>query len=301
MRRGVWLALGLWLAAGVASAAPPVAADDPYAKEIEAARVQRVARLTAPDGWLTLIGLHFLHNGENTIGSAKDNAVVLAKGPAHLGKLALADDGGIKITLAADSDARVNGRAVLAADLAYLGGGKPTVVSFDTVSFFVIERDGKKALRVKDSGAEPRTHFHGLDYFPVDPSWRIEANWVPLDQPREISVTNILGQVSPVIVTGKAVFEREGKSVELVPIEDGSDGPLFFVISDLTSGKETYHAARFVYAEPPENGKIVLDFNAALNPPCAFTPFATCPLPPKENRLPFAVTAGEKVYHGGSE
>jgi uncharacterized protein (DUF1684 family) len=300
MERGAILALGLWLSAGAGEAATTTPGDGAYATEIEAARSQRVARLTAPDGWLTLIGLHFLQMGDNTVGSAKDNTVVLAKGPAHLGKVTLAVDGRIDVALAPDADARVNGRTVLSAELFY-GEGKPTVVSFGTVNFFVIERGGKMALRVKDSEAERRTHFLGLDFFPTDPAWRIEARWVPFEQPREISIANVLGQVSPAIVSGKAVFERGGTAFELLPIEDGDGGPLFFVISDLTSGKETYAAARFLYADPPVDGKLVLDFNAAQNPPCAFTPFATCPLPPKENRLPFAVTAGEKNYRGGHD
>lgn len=299
MRRVV-LACGLWLATGVAPAAWAAGGDDAYAKEIEAARAARVARLTTADGWLTLVGLHFLPAGESTIGSAKDNAIVFASGPAHLGKVTLAEDGRVSIALAPSAEARINGRAVMTAALP-VSEGRPVVVTAGTLSFFVIERGGKKALRVKDSAAERRTHFLGLDYFPTDPAWRIEARWVPFDQPREISIANILGQMESAIVAGKAVFEHEGKQVELLPIEDGDGGPLFFVISDLTSGKETYAAARFLYAEPPVDGKLALDFNTAQNPPCAFTPFATCPLPPKENRLPFAVTAGEKDYRGGHE
>lgn len=299
MRRVV-LAGSLWLAAGVAPAAGAAGDDDSYAKEVEAARTARVARLTTADGWLTLIGLHFLPTGESTIGSAKDNAIVLASGPAHLGKVTLAPEGRVSIALAPSAEARINGRAVMTADLP-VSEGKPVVVTAGTLSFFVIERGGKKALRVKDSAAERRTRFLGLDYFPIDPAWRIEARWVPFDQPREISIANMLGQMESALVAGKAVFEHEGRQVELLPIEDGVGGPLFFVISDQTSGKETYAAARFLYAEPPVDGKLTLDFNMAQNPPCAFTLFATCPLPPKENRLPFAVTAGEKDYRGGHE
>jgi uncharacterized protein (DUF1684 family) len=121
---------------------------------------------------------------------------------------------------------------------------------------------------------------------------------VEFEKSRQIPLTNILGQVSPALVPGKAVFEWEGKTYELLAIDEGPHEPLFFVISDATSGKETYAAARFIYAERAKDGKIVLDFNRAENPPCAFTPFATCPLPPKENRLPFAVTAGERNYRG---
>ncbi len=276
-------------------------ADEAFAREIETWHTERVQRLTTPDGWLTLIGLHFLQTGDNTVGAAGDNTIVLAKGPAHLGTVRLGTDDRVNIALTPGSDARVNGRSVLAAELFSGGDVKPTVVAFGTVSFFVIERGGKKALRVKDSESDRRTHFLGINYFPIDPAWRIEASWVPFEQPREIPIANILGQVSPAIVTGKAVFEHEGKKFELLPIEDEPGGSLFFVIADATSGKETYGAARFLYADPSVDGKVVLDFNRAQNPPCAFTPFATCPLPPKENKLPFAVTAGEKNYRGGHD
>jgi uncharacterized protein (DUF1684 family) len=179
--------------------------------------------------------------------------------------------------------------------------GKPTLVTAGTVSFVVIDRGGKKALRVKDSEAERRTHFLGIDYFPTDPTWRIEAQWVAFETPRMVPITNVLGQVAREPVPGKAVFTRDGKTYELLPILEGAEEPLFFVIADETSGSETYAAARFLYAAQPKDGKVVLDFNEAVNPPCAFTPFATCPLPPRENRLALRVTAGEKKYRGGHE
>lgn len=299
MKTHALLLLGLGF--GLTTRAATAADDAAYAKELETWRAQRVAQLTTPDGWLSLIGLHFLKDGDNTVGSAKDNDVVLAQGPAHLGTVSLAADGRLKVALAADADARIDGKPVLAGELRWSGPGRATVVSAGTVSFFVIDRGGKKALRVKDRESERRTHFLGLDYFPTGPAWRIEAQWVEFDDPQQIPITNILGQVSPAIVHGKAVFERDGQKVELLPIDEGPGEPLFFVISDATSGKETYGAARFLYADAPVDGKVVLDFNRAQNPPCAFTPFATCPLPPKENRMSFAVTAGEKNYRGGHE
>ena len=297
MKTRVLILLCLGLAAHAATAADDAA----YLKELETWRAQRVAQLTTPDGWLSLIGLHFMKDGDNTVGSAKDNDVVLAKGPAHLGTVTVAADGRVNVMLAAAADARIDGKPVLAGELRWSGPGRPSLVSAGTVSFFVIERGGKKALRVKDSESERRTHFLGLDSFPADPAWRIEAQWVEFDDPRQIPITNILGQVSPAIVHGKAVFERDGQKFELLPIDEGPGEPLFFVMSDATSGRETYGAARFLYADAPVDGKVVLDFNRAQNPPCAFTPFATCPLPPKENRLPFAVTAGEKNYRGGHD
>lgn len=293
--------LAALVAAALSAVAMRAAETSPaYTKEIEAWRAQRLARLTTPDGWLTLIGLHFLNPGDNTIGSAKDNDLVLAKGPAHLGKVTLSADGGLKVALAADAEARIDGKPAMAGELKW-NGRKPTIVTVGTLSFFVIDRSGKKALRVKDSEAERRTHFLGLDYFPIDPAWRIEAQWVEFEEPRTIPITNMLGLVSPAVVHGKAVFEREGKKIELIPIDEGPGEPLFFVISDATSGQETYGACRFLYADAPENGKVVLDFNRTENPPCAFTTFATCPLPPKENRLSLAVNAGEKNYRGGHE
>ena len=123
---------------------------------------------------------------------------------------------------------------------------------------------------------------------------------MPYSPAHEIRITNVLGQTSTMPVPGKAVFAHEGKTYELMPVDEGETEPLFFILADATSGSETYGASRFLYAERAKDGKVVLDFNRAQNPPCAFTPFATCPLPPKENRLPFPVRAGEKNYPGES-
>lgn len=296
MRKWGLLSVACLLAAG------PARADEAFTRQTEAWRRSRVAQLIAPDGWITLIGLHFLGAGSNRVGSAKDNDVVFARGPAHVGTATVAPDGRVTLTLLPGVDAQIDGVAVREAELKLGGGGiLPTLVTCGTVSFFVVDRGGKKALRVKDSAAERRTNFAGLDYFPIAPAWRIEARWVPFKKSRLIPFTNMLGQTGPEVVPGKAVFERDGKTCELLAIDEGRDRPLFFVISDATSGQETYGAARFVYAEWPSDGKVILDFNRAENPPCAFTPFATCPLPPKENRLPFAVRAGEKNYRGAHD
>lgn len=302
MRKWKWIWGGLaLLTISVISATAGDAAASDYVAQIKASRAARVQRLTKPDGWLTLIGLHFLQAGNNSVGSGADNSIVLAKGPAHLGTVTLDADGTVYISLNPGAEALVDGREVLRAKLNLGDERTPTQVTCGTLSFFLIERSGRKALRVKDSESPRRTGFKGLDYFPIDPTWRIEAQWVSFDHPREIMIANILGQQSPALIPGKAVFVRDGRMFELLPLIEGADEPLFFVISDLTSGKETYAAARFVYSEPPHDGKLVLDFNEAVNPPCAFTPFATCPLPPKENRLPIAVTAGEKSYVGTTE
>jgi uncharacterized protein (DUF1684 family) len=152
---------------------------------------------------------------------------------------------------------------------------------------------------VRDTGAPNLAHFAGIDYFPTDPAWRVEAAWVPFDPVKQVNITNMIGVTEPAPVPGKAVFTWQGHTVELLPIDEGGD-TLFFVLTDLTAGEETYEASRFLYAPRPKPGEktIVLDFNRLQNPPCAFTAFATCPLPPKENRMPFRVTAGEKNYRG---
>lgn len=285
------------------SSAGIVLAADVHAREIAQWRAERVAKLTTPDGWLTLIGLHFLKAGPNTIGSAKGSDVVLAQGPAHLGTVTVAANGKVTLEVKPNTDVRVDGKMVRHAELKWDAPSKPTLVSCGTVTFFAIDRAGKKALRVKDSASPRRTKFAGLDYFPVDPVWRIEARWEPFEKLRMMPVANILGQSEMNLVAGKAIFEREGKKMELIAIDEGPDAPLFFVIADGTSGKETYGGGRHLYAARPKEGArtIVLDFNRAENPPCAFTPFSTCPVPPKENRLPFAVRAGEKTYRSAVE
>jgi uncharacterized protein (DUF1684 family) len=280
----------------------------PYVHEIEQWRAARVARLTAPDGWLSLIGLEWLHEGANRVGSAAGNDIVLKAGPAELGTVTLAADGGLRIALAQHSGATVDGKAVDAAalvdDMHVQGDAAPTTVRFGHASFYVIDRDGRKALRVKDADAEARRDFLGIDYFPIDPSWRVEADWVPFDPPHDLQIGSVIGTIDTVKVPGKAVFRRDGHTFELLPYQEEPGGELFFVLADRTSGRETYGAARFLYAALPAGGvdkpgSVVLDFNKAYNPPCAFTPFATCPLAPPENRLDLAVTAGEKKYRGG--
>ncbi len=295
--RAPLLALLASFVAANASQPPP---DPAYVARIEADRATRRERLTMADGWLTLVGLDFLQPGANTIGRDPSNAIVLPKGPPQLGTITLESGGRTTITLNPAADARIDGRLVLGGSLDAYGDAPPRVTC-GTLSLFVIDRGGRKAVRIKDGEAEARTHFLGLDYFPIDPSWRVNAEWVPFDRPREVKFQNILGQESPALVPGKAVFTRDGKRFELLPLVESPDEPLLFVVSDLTSGKETYAACRFVNAEPPEDGHIILDFNEAVNPPCAFTRFATCPLPPKENRLLIAIRAGEKKYRGAHD
>ena len=298
---------GLILSSGVAlvhaDTVPSNNAPDAYQQSIEKWRAERVERLTAPEGWLSLIGLEWLQQGANKVGSASDNDIVLQAGPAHLGVVTLDALGQLRIKLDKDSGATVDGKqvqeATLIDDMHVSGNASPTKVAFGSANFFVIDRDGRKALRVKDAQAASRKHFLGIDYFPIDPSWRIVADWVPFDPPHDLQVGSVIGTIDTVKVPGKAVFTRDGHTYELLPYQEEPGGELFFVLADRTSGHETYGAARFLYAALPQNGKVVLDFNKAYNPPCSFTPFATCPLAPPENRLDLRITAGEKKYRGG--
>jgi uncharacterized protein (DUF1684 family) len=309
MLRRTFLALALFSGAALvhadSSTASPSSVTDTaaYAQQIKQLRDARVTRLTSPNGWLSLIGLEWLKVGDNRVGAAADNDIVLKAGPAHLGTVTLGKDGSLHIVLAKDSGATIDGKtvahAVLIDDAHATGTTNPTMVSFGHANFYVIDRDGRKALRVKDSDAETRTHFLGLDYFPTDPSWRIVANWVPFNPPHKMEIGSVIGTIDKVDVPGKAVFTRDGHTYELMPYQEEPGGDLFFVIADRTSGKETYGAARFMDVPLPKDGKVILDFNLAYNPPCAFTPYATCPLAPPENRLDLRVTAGEEKYRGG--
>lgn len=276
---------------------------DTYKHSIEQWREGRVERLTAPDGWLSLIALEWLKDGANRVGSAPDNDIVLPTGPAHLGVVTLSDDGRVRIAIDPASGATVDGKpateAPLVDDVHAGADAAPTRVAFGNASFYVIDRDGRKGLRVKDTEAPTRKHFLGIDAFPIDPSWRIEATWVPAQAGETLEMGTVIGTVDKYPVPGRLEFTRDGKHFEILPvIEVPGDEQYFIVFADRTSGKETYGAARFLYIDPPRDGKVVLDFNKAYNPPCAFTPFATCPLAPPENRLDLRVTAGEKNYRG---
>ena len=277
----------------------PVLAADDYPKSIEAWRAARVARLTTPDGWLTLIGRHQLAPGANTIGTAADNSIQLAGGPPYLATVMLGADRSVTLAPVPSALLEIEGVRVGAPAVLDYKGEKPTRVTFGTANFYVMKRGENLYLRVRDTTAATLRNFAGIDYFPLDPAWRIEATWVPFAPPHRVNITNMIGVTEPAPVPGKAVFTWQGHPVELLPIDEGDDD-LFFVLTDLTAGEETYEASRFLYAARPKAGetKVILDFNRLQNPPCAFTTFATCPLPPKENRMPFRVTAGEKKYRG---
>jgi uncharacterized protein len=260
---------------------------------------QRVQSLTAEKGWLTLIGLHWLEPGSYTIGSGADQQIRLAAGPAQMGKINYSDG---KIVFQAQGDVLIDGKAAatevsLSTDKE---GAAPTEVSMGSVSFFAIDRSGKIGLRVKDSQASTRTVFLGLDYFAYQPKLNITARYEAYKTPRTIEVATIIGTVEPTPNPGRAHFSYAGKNYSFELLE-GSDATHFFtVFGDQTNGKETYGMARFLAgAIDITAGTVTLDFNRAYNPPCAFTEYATCPMPPAGNRIAAKVLAGEKAYRGG--
>ncbi len=279
-----------------AAAAPDAAA---FARQEQAWRDARLQRLTAPDGWASLIGLHWIDAGVHTVGSGADNGIRLAMGPAHLGVLRVAADGvrfepenGVALTR---DDAPFASAQPLLPDSAQ---GGPTVVGFDGGKGVatVIERSGRLALRVRHADAPSRTGFAGLDYWPADPAWRVQARFVPHPPGTTLGIASIIGGVDQVPNPGALEFERDGKAWRIEALDEG-EGTLFLVFADRTNGHGSYGAGRFIDAPMPDaQGRVEIDFNQAYNPPCAFTAFATCPLPPPENRLDLAVEAGEKAY-----
>jgi uncharacterized protein (DUF1684 family) len=274
-------------------------ATDAYRREIESWRAARDSGLRSPEGWLTLTGLFWLEEGDNRAGSDPHGRVVLpaGKAPAFAGTL-VRHGGEVTVRAEPGSGLESGGRPVTEMSLAPDAKGKPIVLRLGSLSFFVIKRGDRVGVRVKDSQSPALAAFRGVESFPVDPSWRLVARFEPHPRPVSIPITNILGMTENEPSPGVVVFERGGKSYRLDAL-DGGDGSLELLFADATSGRETYGAGRFLDTDPPSGGKVVVDFNKAFNPPCAFTTFATCPLPPPQNRLSLAVTAGEKRYGEG--
>jgi uncharacterized protein len=270
-----------------------------YVPEITKWRAEREARLKADDGWLTVAGLFWLTEGENAIGTSEGDRVKLPAGaPAHFGVIRLTG-GKARLTIHDGVDALVNGKRVQSGELRsdVDANGEPDTVTWRDLSFFVIKRGDRQGIRLKDKNSEFRRKFKGLDWYPVKPEWRIVAQFVPYPQPRKIVFDSLTGDKQEEVSPGYAAFKVNGREYRLEPT--GPKDNLFFVFRDQTAGKFTYPAARFLYSKVDADGKVVLDFNKAYSPPCAFTPYATCPLPTPSNRLPFEIPAGELKYKDG--
>jgi uncharacterized protein (DUF1684 family) len=292
------------LAAVPAAAAPSSGTKPAYQQEIAAWQQDRDKGLRDENGWLTLVGLFWLDEGENKIGSDAGNKVIFPEGtaPAVAGSLVRQ---GKEVRLvpapgAPGAELTVDGKPVTAPlTLAKDTEGKPTMMHLGSLTFFVIERGDKVGVRVKDSKSPALASFHGLDFYPVQTAWRVNARFEPYTPAKKIPIANVLGQISDQDSPGAVVFDWQGKTYRMDALQGGDKGELFLIFADQTNGKATYGAGRFLDAEAPKDGKVVVDFNTAYNPPCAFTAFATCPLPPAQNRLAVAVEAGEKKFGEG--
>lgn len=263
--------------------------------ETRAWHQKRIAGLTSEEGWLSLVGLHWLKEGDNRFGSAQDNDLVFpASTPAHIGTLT--NKGG-KVTLTVQP-----GSSLTRAGQPFTGGevgdseSEKDVLMLGSLRFYIIRRGDRIGVRVKDTEAPARKQFHGIPTWPVSTAWRIEGRFEPAATPRKLAVPTVLGTVDEETSPGTIVFTVNGQEYRLDPVQENSSDQLFIIFADLTNRTESYGAGRFLYADPPKDGKVVLDFNRAYNPPCAFSPYATCPLPPPQNRLKLRVEAGEKRY-----
>ncbi|TDI13658.1 MAG: DUF1684 domain-containing protein [Acidobacteria bacterium] len=287
------------LVAGVlAGCSSPPVADPDHVQEIEEWREARVKRLQSETGWLTLVGLHWLEPGENRFGTDKDNEVVLPEGtaPGLVGTFVL-EDGRVRVRAESGVGLTLAEEPVTERPLASDHDGPPDILRVRDLHLYVIQRGERIGIRVKDSNSPVLRDFHGLDYFPVDTRYRMQLPFQRYESAREISIPSVLGTSEPSLALGFVEFELEGRQWTLVPVvSDADDRDLFFIFGDLTNGKETYGAGRFVYGELGDDDTVSLDFNKSYNPPCVFTPFATCPLPPPENRLTLRILAGERTY-----
>jgi uncharacterized protein (DUF1684 family) len=257
-----------------------------YASAYADWKTRRLAALRAPDGWLNIIARDWLSEGTVSVGSALDNDIILPTGPGHVGRLT--QDAGGEVTYhPADGGAPIK---------LELSKYKPPRFTSGSLLLEVTTLNGQNALRVRDTASTAADAFAPIDYFPLDESWRIEAQWVALDTPKGLTIDTSKSIATEVEATHKAVFRRDGVTYELLATHGTPESPQF-VIRDLTSRDSTYGACRFVFGEDVTEATIVLDFNKAVNPPCAYTDFAVCPLPPADNVLPIRIEAGEKRPH----
>lgn len=279
---------------GILSAADkrsPSSVDPAYQQSFEKWKGELVDDLKKE--WLPLAGLFWLKPGENSFGSDSKNAIVFPKGPAHAGSFSLQGKT-VTAQFAPGANASIAGNPAITAELQPDTTGNPTVVELGNLRLHVIVRGERVGIRLKDLDSDAARQYHGPQFFPLDLSYRVTATWLPSDGKQTIDVPNVLGDVSPTPIAGTAVFKINGLELRLTDLGGDATSGLFFVFSDLLSKTDTYPGGRFLKTDPVTKGTVVLDFNRAYNPPCAVTPFATCPLAPKENRLTVAIPAGEE-------
>ncbi len=277
--------------APVANNSPATAPDTAYLQSYDKWKVELVDDLKK--NWLSLAGLFWLKPGENSFGSDPGNAVIFPKGPAHAGVFDLQGTD-VTVKFSPDAHAMIDGKAAVTTKLQPDTSGNRTQVEMGSLRFYVVVRGQRIGIRLRDVDSETAKNYRGPVFFPVDMSYRVTGTWNPSDGKKTVDVPNVLGDVTPTPVAGTVTFKINGQDVQLTALGGDPAKGLSFVFNDLTSKTDTYPGGRFLDTDAVANGKVVLDFNEAYNPPCAVTPYATCPLAPKENRLTVAVPAGEK-------
>jgi uncharacterized protein len=292
--------------AGTTTMTMAMAIDDAWTRDLLAWRAQRATSLQAPEGWLSLIALGWLKEGDNSFGPAADNRIqITGKAPAHIAIVRL-EKGALRLLPPAEGfpkDLLLDGQPAKEQALFADDADKPSKLKIGTLTIIVIHRDDQFGLRVKDLQAPTRIGFHGLRWYELNASYRVRARWIPYNPPKMLDIPTVLGTTTHMPSPGAAEFTLDGQVLRLEPVlEDPKSTDLFFIVRDATSKTTTYGAGRFLYTELPDHGvdqpgELWLDFNKLENPPCAFTPYATCPLPPVQNRLSVPIPAGERRYH----
>ena len=288
------LAVASLLLGGVASAGKnpsPSAPDAGYVQSFDKWKADLVD--SRKQNWLSLAGLFWLKPGDNTFGTDAGNAIVFPKGPTHAGVFTLQGTD-VTVKLSSDAHATIDGKPVTEVKLQPDTSGSPTIVELGSLRIKAIVRGQRIGIRLKDVDREAAKNYRGPVFFPVDLSYRVTATFVPSEGKKTVDVPNVLGDTTPTPVAGVVVFKINGQEVRLTDMGGDPSKGLTFVFNDLTSKTDTYPGGRFLDTDPVVNGTVVIDFNRAYSPPCSVTPYATCPLAPKENRLAVAIPAGEK-------
>ena len=272
--------------------------DQEYVAQINEWHQKRVERLTSKTGWMSLAGLFWLKEGENTFGADSSNNIIFPpdKAPNFMGTFVL-ENGTVRAKILPDVEVLLDSISVKDVAMKSDAEGEPTILSYGKLSWYIIKRSNDFAVRLRDSANPNIASFHGIKRYPVDSSWKIEATFESYNPQRSISVSTILGTVEEEPSPGALVFKIKNSVYRLDVIGNPDDESFFVIFGDETNKDETYEAGRYIYVDnPSDNEKTIIDFNKCYNPPCAFTVFATCPFPPEQNYLPVKITAGEKRY-----
>ena len=289
---------------------PPISPGDAgWLKDLTDWRAARERLVDAPDGWLSLVGMAWLKSGPNSVGAAEDNQIrVRDKVPDHIAVLTVAGNSPKAMTVQLQApkggfppDLMIDGKPAAEGPLA-VDSDSPPMITWHGLTIVALNRGGRYLLSIKDADSPLRTNFHELHWYPPDPRFRVSAAWTPYNPPRMVKIPTVLGNTLDFPSPGLAEFVLDGQPINLEPVtEPGHEGTLFFILTDVTSQITTYKTARYLHTGLPDHGvdhpgQLTLDFNKLENPPCAYTTYASCPLPPDQNQLPVAIEAGERLY-----